>query len=90
MAYIPSLVCFSIAITIALAGHSIALVLRAIMIVTGWLPVHSRENQRGSEARAADRRNAQRRGLAGERVESAPQIRKNPIGHPCAHATRRR
>jgi hypothetical protein len=37
MAYIPSLICFSIAIAIAFAGHSIALVLRAIMIVTGWL-----------------------------------------------------
>jgi hypothetical protein len=46
----------------------------------------SREDERRSEARAAGRRNAQRRGLTVERAEAAPQIGQNPNGHSRAHA----
>ena len=49
-------------------------------------PVDAGEDERRAEARLARRRDAQRRRLAGQRVEAAPQIGENLDGHSRAHA----
>jgi hypothetical protein len=49
-------------------------------------PMHARQDKRRSEARCTRRRDAQRGGFAGERVQAAPQIGEHLNGHARAHA----
>jgi hypothetical protein len=48
--------------------------------------VHAREDEQRSEARFPRRRDAERLRFARERLEAAPQISENLVGHPGAHA----
>ena len=48
-------------------------------------PMDAGQDERRAEARAARRWDAQRRCLARQRIEAAPEIGENFDGHPCAH-----